>query len=171
MSESDALFCTTCICIQHACTLTARPHGGVRWSFNASSHSLWMGWRHALPNCIVVPSLHFAHVARFKSRAMFYFWSFDGSVSQSNHMPVQALANQTASLCAEAGDSCDWLLVEFQTRPPASFNARRRVDAALLCELFCMNLNKSCNGGISNVSYNSLIDSHFLATASISLVH
>ena len=31
-----------------------------------------------------------------------------------------------------AGDSCDWLLVEFQTRPPASFNARRRVDAALL---------------------------------------
>ena len=33
-------------------------------------------------------------VALFKGWAMFNFWSFDGSVSQSNHMPVQALANR-----------------------------------------------------------------------------
>jgi len=30
-----------------------------------------------------------------------------------------------------AGDSCDWLLVEFQPPPPASFNARRCVDGPL----------------------------------------
>ena len=72
--------------------------------------------------------LHCGSVARL-SRAMFYFWSFDGSVSQSNHMPVQALANQTASLCVR-GRRFMWL-VEFQTRLPASFNARRHVDAAL----------------------------------------
>ena len=42
----------------------AHPHGGVRWSFNASAHSLWMGWRHALPNCIVGALLRFARVAQ-----------------------------------------------------------------------------------------------------------
>ena len=88
-------------------TLTARPHGGVRWSFSASAHSLWMGWHHALPNCIGVPTLRFA---RFKSWAMFNFWSFGRSVSQSNHMPVQALANQTACLCVRGGRFM-WLVV------------------------------------------------------------
>ena len=38
---------------------------------------------------------------------------------------------QTAVCVSGAGDSCDWLLVEFQTRPPASFNARRCVDVQL----------------------------------------
>ena len=66
-------------------------------------------------------------VARFKSRAMFYFWSFDGSVSQSNHMPVQALANLTACLCVRGGRFM-WLVVgRGSDTPPASFNARRRV--------------------------------------------
>ena len=94
----------------HTHTLTQRPHGGVRWSFNASSHSLWMRWRHALPNCIVVPSLRFARVAHFKSWERFNFSSFDGSVSQSNHMPVQALAYQTACLCVRGGRFM-WLVV------------------------------------------------------------
>ena len=107
--------------------LTAPTHGGVRWRFNASAHSLWMGWRHASPHCIVGAKRSFSRGARCKSRAMFYFWSFDGSVSQSNHMPVQALANQTAACVSGAGDSCDWLFVERQTCPPASFNASRRV--------------------------------------------
>jgi len=43
--------------------------------------------------------------SRFKSRAIFYFWSFDGSVSQSNpvyaNLPGQALANQTACMLGE----------------------------------------------------------------------
>jgi len=54
--------------------------------------------------------------------------AFGGSVSQSNHMPVQALANQTAACVSGAGDSCDWLLVELQTRPLASFCQSRCVD-------------------------------------------
>ena len=85
--------------------LTAPTHGGVRWRFNASAHSLWMGWRHDSPNCILGAKRSFSRGARYKSRAMFYFWSWGGGVSQSNpayaNLPVQALANQTACMLRE----------------------------------------------------------------------
>ena len=52
----------------------------------------------------------FASVARFESWEKFNFSSVDGSASQSNHMPVQALANQTACLCVQGGRLM-WLVV------------------------------------------------------------
>ena len=68
-------------------SLTARPHSGVHWSFNASAHSLWMGWRHSLPNCIV-----------------------DSKVEQCStfEASTEASANRTAACVSWAWDSGDW---------------------------------------------------------------
>ena len=76
-----------------------------------------MGWRNVSPNCIVGAKRRFDHVARNESWAMFNFWSFGGSVSQSNHTPVQALANQTACLCVLGGRFM-WLVVGRVSAPP-----------------------------------------------------
>jgi len=101
----------------------ARGSNGSVACFNGdASHLLWMGWSHALPNCIVVPS-HFTSVACFESWEKFNFLSVDGSTSQSNHTPVQALANQNVCLCVRGGRLMWLVLVARQTRPPASFNA------------------------------------------------
>ena len=89
------------------CIVIVKPYGPstrqCALKLQCSFHSLWMGWRQALPNCIVVPSRRFASVTRFESWEKFNFSSFDGSVSQSNNMPVQALANQTVCLCVRGG--------------------------------------------------------------------
>ena len=79
--------------------------------------------------------------SRWKLRLeKFNFSSVDGSTSQSNHMPVQALANQTVCLCVRGGRLM-WLLVAHQSRPPASFNATEpcgRTDTRLVVILGCL---------------------------------
>ena len=85
--------------------------------------SVWMGRRLPLPNCIVVPLLHFASVARAESWEKFNFSSVDGSASQSNHMPVQALANQTVCLCVRGGRLM-WLVVVRAPDTPTGMRGR-----------------------------------------------
>ena len=89
--------------------ITARPHGSVACFNGDASHSLWIDVT-LCPNCIVGPSRRFASVARFESWEKFNFSSVDWSASQSDHMPEQALANQTACLCVRGGRLM-WLVV------------------------------------------------------------